>query len=116
MGRSIGYFDIASPNASRLQKFYKELFDWQMTPGKPEPYAMVTTNPDEGVPGGIGASSDTVPAGVVLYVVVDNVKKELERVQQLGGNVDTPPFDIPGYGTLAVFKDPDGNRFGLWQK
>lgn len=26
-----------------------------------------------------------------------------------------PPTDLPGgYGRIAVFADPDGNRVGLW--
>src|SRR5205823_3351038 len=38
-----------------------------------------------------------------------------EKVQGAGGQVVTPPFDVPQAGRMAVFTDPEGAAFNVWQ-
>ena len=41
--------------------------------------------------------------------------RALERAAQLGGKRLSDPIELPdGYGRIAMFTDPDGNRVGLW--
>ncbi len=117
MGQPVAFIEVISPNAERAQKFYAELFGWQVSADPAMGgYALVDTGAGEGaVGGGIGPSSDPQDAGVKVYMRVDDLDRYLDRAEQLGGKRLVPPMDLPGdFGRIAIFADPDGNRVGLW--
>jgi hypothetical protein len=117
MGQPVAFFEVISPNAERVQKFYGELFGWQVTADPTmDGYALVDTGAGEGaIGGGIGPTSNPGEAGVKIYMRVDNLDTYLDRAEQLGGKRLMAPMDLPGdFGTIAVFADPDGNPVGLW--
>lgn len=116
MGQPVAFFEVISPNAGRAQKFYAELFGWQVSADPAMGgYALVDTGAGEGaVGGGIGPSSDPQDAGVKIYMRVDDLDGYLDRAEQLGGKRLVPPTDLPGdFGRFAIFADPDGNPVGL---
>ena len=47
-----------------------------------------------------------------IWFVVDDVKKEYEKMKEKGIKFISEPFEI-GTGTSAEFEDPFGNRFGI---
>jgi len=117
MGQPVAFFEVISPDQERAQKFYAELFGWQVNADPAMGgYAMVDTGAGEGaVGGGIGASSEPGDAGVKIYMRVDDLETYLGRAEQQGGRRVMPPMELPGgFGTIAVIADPDGNRVGLW--
>jgi hypothetical protein len=117
MGQPVAFFEVISPNAERAQKFYAELFGWQVSADPAMGgYALVDTGAGEGaVGGGIGSPSDPQDAGVKIYMRVDDLDRYLDRAEQLGGRRLVPPMDLPGdFGRIAIFADPDGNPVGLW--
>jgi len=117
MGAPIVHFEIISKNPEQLQKFFSELFDWEIDTNNPFGYGMVDTKSGSGIPGGIGGPPPDNPdyAGhVTVYVMVDDPQEYLDRAEQLGGKVLMPPSEIPGSGvTVAMFADPDGHLIGL---
>ncbi len=42
------------------------------------------------------------------YVTVDDVDKQVGKVESLGGTILMPPRDIPNVGRFAVISDPQG--------
>ena len=115
MGRPVAYFDIAANDPVKSRKFYADLFEWDISVVEEMNYGLVETGP-EGISGGIGQSDDSNPTGIVIYAVVDDVQAALDKAESLGGKTLTPPYEIPGYGSMAVFQDLEGNRVGLWQR
>ena len=118
MGQPVAWFEVTSPDAERAQKFYAELFGWQVSADPAMGgYALVDTGAGEGaIGGGIGPSSgpDDKP-GVKVYMRVDDLDGYLDRAEKLGGMRLVPPTDLPGdFGRFAIFADPDGNPVGLW--
>jgi len=117
MGRPVAFFEVTSPDHQRLQRFYADLFDWQVQVD-PElgGYALVDTGAGDGaIGGGIGPTETEGDAGVRIYVGVDDLDSYLNRVEELGGTRLVPPTDLPGgYGRFAMISDPDGNPVGLW--
>ena len=118
MGQPVAWFEVTSHDAGRAQKFYSELFGWEVSA---EPamggYGIVDTGGGEGaIGGGIGPSSGADdPVGVRIYMRVDDLDRYLDRAEQLGGRRLVPPTALPGdFGTFAVFADPDGIPVGLW--
>jgi len=117
MGQPVAFFEVVSSEPERAQKFYAELFGWQVVPDQAMGgYALVDTGAGEGaIGGGIGASTGPGDAGVKIYMKVDDLDAFLARAEQLGGTRMLPPTDLPGdFGRIAVFTDPDGNPVGLW--
>ncbi len=117
MGQPVAFFEVISAEPERAQKFYGELFGWQVAPApEMDGYALVDTGAgDTAVNGGIGPSQAPGDAGVKIYMRVDDLDGYLARAQELGGTPLVSPTDLPGdYGRIAVFADPDGNLVGLW--
>jgi uncharacterized protein len=115
MGQPVAWFDIAAKDPAKSRQFFADLFGWNINVVEEMNYGLVDAAAD-GIPGGIGEAGDENPAGIVLYVAVDDAKAALDKVEALGGKAEVPPYEIPGYGLMAVFRDPDGNRVGLWQR
>jgi uncharacterized protein len=117
MGAPVAFFEVSSPDSGRAQRFYGELFGWQVAvdPGMGG-YGLVDTAAGEAaIGGGIGPVEEGNPAGVRIYVRVDDLEAALGRAEELGGTRLVSPTDLPGgYGRFALFADPDGNTVGLW--
>jgi predicted enzyme related to lactoylglutathione lyase len=116
VGQPVAWFDITAKDSKKSYKFYGELFGWNIQHDDSMNYGMVDTGSTEGIPGGIGEAGDEGTPGIVLYVAVDNAEDSIKQAERLGGKKEVPPYEIPGIGTMAVCKDPDGNRVGLWQR
>ena len=117
MAQPVAFFEVVSPDPERAQKFYGELFDWQIS-ADPEMggYGLVDTGAGaDAVGGGIGGSTEPGDTGVKIYIKVDDLDAYLARAESLGGKKLVPPTDLPGdFGKFAIFTDPDGNQVGLW--
>jgi len=115
MGQPVVYFEINSPKAAELGKFYSEAFGWSLDASDPSGYVDIRTEgmcPGSGHPGidgGIGPDDDDF---VTFYVQVPDLDEALERVESLGGGTILRPT-VAGDVMLAMCRDPRGNRIGL---
>ena len=115
MGAPVIHWEIISPNAGELHKFYAELFDWKVDANNPQGYGLVDTQSERGIPGGIGEPQEG-ESRVTFYVSVPDPQKTLDRAEELGGKTVLPPMAVPGAEppvTLAMFVDPHGHLVGL---
>lgn len=110
-GRPVLHFEIGGNDATRLQKFYAELFDWHINADNPMNYGEVDTHAGRGIGGGIGPAP-----GVTFYVGVSNLKKTLEKAATLGGKTVMEPTKVTPTVEIAQFADPEGNRIGLMKE
>src|SRR3954464_9569260 len=110
MGQPVAMFEIISADHGRAQEFYSSLFGWSvdLMPDSGG-YGLVDTNAGEGSVGGaIGPSMGGGDTGVKVYIRVDDLASALERASALGGATVVPPTELPtGYGSFAIFADPD---------
>ena len=114
MGQPVVHFEIAAKDAKKLQDFYARVFDWDIDANNEWNYGVVTTGGEGGINGGIGQAVNY--QGVMFYVQVDDPQAYLDKVTSLGGQTMMPPSEIPGIGTLALFRDPEGNLTGLFKR
>lgn len=114
---SLAYFEITSPAAEAAQAFYRGMFGWdiQLMEGMGG-YALVDTHGKPGAAGGGIGPLFGPSAGVRIYFFEPDLAAGLERAVALGGSVLQEPTEIPGFGSFAVFADPDGNAIGLWDR
>ena len=111
---AVSWFEVTGKDGAALQRFYGDLFDWQVNdPGDGSGYGMVEAAAN-GIGGGIGPSQDGGPGMVTFYVEVDDPAAYLARAEQLGGKTIMPPTEIPQVNlTYALFTDPEGHAIGL---
>jgi hypothetical protein len=49
-------------------------------------------------------------------VQVEDLQGTLDQAARLGGETLVPPTPIPGVGSMALLKDPEGNVIGLFSE
>src|SRR5947209_2982963 len=110
MANPIVHFEIMGADGKQTQKFYSNLFGWNVDADNPWDYGMVD-NGGQGINGGIGGGDGGTR--VTIYAEVEDLQGYLNRAEELGGKVVMPITEIPGAVTMAMFADPDGNTIGL---
>ena len=55
------------------------------------------------------------PSTWSMYVATDDADSAADRVEAAGGEVLVDPFDVSDQGRMAVFADPAGAAFSVWQ-
>lgn len=111
------WVDLGSPDPAASAAFYSSLFGWDIgESGGPETgdYRMATV---KGRPvAGIGASqTEGAPPWWTTYVSVDSADDTAKAVEAAGGKVLVAPMDVMEFGRMAVFTDPGGATFSVWQ-
>lgn len=112
MADRVIHFEILGRDQKALQRYYAELFGWQLSTDNPGGYGM-TSSEQTGVVVGIGASRDGSTGHVTGYVRVNDIDATLARAVDLGGRVIAPKFSPGPDATLAMVADPEGHVIGL---
>ena len=113
MAHPVVHFEIGCKDLARTEKFFSDLFGWQMQ--RQGPAAMIDTGTSQGVPGHLTSLGHEPEHYTMFYVEVDDVQAALDKAQSLGGKTVVPPVKIPT-GTFAWFSDPEGNTIGLLKR
>ncbi|GJM44248.1 MAG: putative glyoxalase/bleomycin resistance protein [Gemmatimonadota bacterium] len=116
------WIDLMAHDMEAAAAWYNELFGWthlvMESPGDGPPYAFFFKG-EAGI-GGLGQMDDAmksqgVPPMWNSYVCTADCQATEARVQELGGTVTVPTMEVPGFGKLAFFLDPEGASFAAWQ-
>ena len=111
----ICYFEIPAKRAKDSADFYSDIFGWKVRERGDGNLAFDDTG---GVRGTWVKSEDRTPdERTRVYIMADSITESLEQIKQAGGKTLTPRTDIgPGMGAFAIFADPVGNEFGLYEE
>lgn len=112
------WVDVASADVDATVSFYEQLFGWEGSePGDPEEtggYRMLTQD-GKAVAGAMSLQDPGQPPSWTTYISVDDADAAAERVKAAGGSVLVEPMDVMSAGRMAVFVDPEGAAFAVWQ-
>jgi len=111
------WVELSSPDVDASAGFYRELMGWQATePGPAETggYRMFQQD-GQNVAGLMGHMQAGQPTAWATYVSVADADETAAKVTAAGGSVMVPPMDVTDIGRMAVFVDPTGAVFGVWQ-
>ncbi len=114
MAHPIVHIEIPVSDFDTGPGFYSELFGWQT---HPMPEMNYTTFETGDGPGGGFARADgqmSSPGEVLIHVLTDDVSATLDQAEALGATTVVPKTEIPGIGWFGVFRDPTGNKIGLF--
>ena len=119
MGQAVVHFEVVGKDGEKLQRYYGELFGWNVNADNPMQYGMVDAKDntsmtgDNGIGGGIGQGPDGYEGHVTFYVAVPDVEEALQKAESLGGTRVMGPEKIMDMVELGQFKDPEGNLVGV---
>jgi uncharacterized protein len=112
-GSAVDWFEVLGTDAARSQRFYAEVFDWQVSTTPAGGYAMVDTRTSRGIRGGIGAGRPGPWATV--YCSVEDVAATLDAAEQLGGSRLHDPVATADHLEAGALRDPVGNVLGIYR-
>jgi predicted enzyme related to lactoylglutathione lyase len=113
------WIDTSQPDPQAAVAFYGGLFGWDfenvMPPESPGEYFIARIR--GGDVAAVGSQPEGAPPMAVwnTYVWVESADDAAAKVQAAGGRVLMDPFDVMDAGRMAVFTDPEGAAFCVWQ-
>ena len=118
MADPVIHFEVIGTDAPALQKFYGDVFGWEIDANNPMNYGVVqragNTNADGvGIGGGVGVGPEGYPGHVTFYVEVPDVEAALAKAESLGGKRLMGPDQITPEVLIGQFADPEGHAIGV---
>ena len=119
----VTHFEIPFDDQARAEKFYSDVFGWQINKFEGMDYWLVTTVPcDESMmPKEAGAINggltkrDETSKNPVIVVDVPNMEEHLKKIESAGGKIVMPTVPVGDFGLYSRVADPEGNIIGVWQ-
>lgn len=113
-GTPVNWFEVLGSDADRTQKYYTELFGWNLDDSGLPGYRLVDTGAGEGaIKGGLGSGEGSM--WVTVYAEVADVEPALARAEELGATRVYGPNNV-GDTLTGAFRDPAGNVFGVFSQ
>ena len=113
------WVDLSSDDPAASREFYGKLFGWKIEVN-PDPqyggYGMAELGGGKRAAGIGGKMSPDSPTAWSLYIGTDDIDALAKKVQDAGGKVLAPPFDVGDQGRMSVFQDPSGAVISSWQR
>ena len=118
MGQPVVHFEVIGKDGEALQRYYSQLFDWEIESDNPMRYGIVpregNTNQDgAGIGGGVGGGPEGYDGHVTFYVVVPDVEQALAKAESLGGSRTMGPDEVMEGLMIGHFTDPEGHLVGV---
>jgi uncharacterized protein len=113
------WVDTTQPEPEAAVDFYGGLFGWDfedmMPPGSPGKYFVARLHGGEVA--AVGSQPDGAPATAVwnTYVWVESTDEAASKVVDAGGRIVMGSMDVGNAGRMAVFTDPEGAAFRVWE-
>jgi predicted enzyme related to lactoylglutathione lyase len=113
------WVDTSQPDPEAAVDFYSRLFGWEfedvMPPGSEGKYFIARLR--GGDVAAVGSIPEAAPPVAMwnTYVWVESADDAASKVRAAGGGVVMEPFDVMDAGRMAVFTDPEGAAFCVWQ-
>jgi predicted enzyme related to lactoylglutathione lyase len=113
------WVDTTQPDPDMAAAFYAELFGWEledtMPAGSPGKYYMARLRGEDVTAVSSQPEGVAGPAAWNTYVRVEDADETAGKVRAAGGAVLAEPFDVGDSGRMAIFADPAGAAFCVWQ-
>jgi uncharacterized protein len=113
------WIDTAQPDPGAAAAFYGGLFGWEFEDVMPEdaPTRYLVGRLEGRDVAAITSAGDNAPPAPAwnTYVSVESADDAAQRVRAAGGSAFADPFDVQDAGRMAVFGDPSGAAFSVWE-
>jgi len=110
----ICYIEIPAFDIGISSSFYKKVFGWKIRQRSDGQTAFDDSVGEVSGAWVTGRCASTF-AGLLTYIMVDNISATLEAILANGGKI-VQPLGVDSPELTARFSDPAGNIFGLYQE
>jgi len=111
----ICYIEIPANTPDASARFYSSIFGWKTRTRGDGALAFDDTGAVSGT--WVGEKDRTPDETTRIYIMVDSIADTLKRIEAGGGKIVRPRTGIGGGGgAFAVFADPAGAEFGLYEE
>lgn len=118
------HFEIPFDDQKRAQKFYQDVFGWQINKFEGMDYWIAHTcevdqksmMPKEtgAINGGLTKRDSSGPNPVIV-IDVPNLDEHIKKIETAGGKLVMPKIQVGEFGLYSRVKDTEGNIIGIWQ-
>lgn len=112
------WVDLATPDIEAAARFYGGLFGWEV-PERPDSQEMGgyrrAVKQGRDVAGMMPLMQEGQTPAWSTYVSVDDAERIGQAIQENGGTMLAEPMTVRSFGRLALFTDPQGAFFGIWE-
>jgi predicted enzyme related to lactoylglutathione lyase len=117
---AFSWVELATTDQNAAKGFYGKLFGWTFRDEPIGPGEVYMTFQLAGRPVAAAYTLDSkrhpgVPPHWMVYVATADADETARRTVELGGKVETAPFDVMELGRMAVLSDPTGAALSVWQ-
>src|SRR5204863_1392260 len=110
------WVDHSSPDVKASANFYGQLFGWQaQDQGEEAGHYTMFSSHGKMVAATTPPMSPNTPPSWATYIATDSVEETARKVAQAGGQTLVAPMQVMEQGSMAVFADPTGAVFCVWQ-
>jgi uncharacterized protein len=112
------WVELGTPDIEATAAFYGELFGWEIPelPNSAELGGYRRAKKDgKDVAGVAPLMQEGQPPAWTSYISVEDADATAVAVKEAGGSVIAEPMDVMDLGRMAIFADPTGAVFGIWQ-
>ncbi len=112
---SLNQLNTSDPE--RASEFYEGLFGWEISQVAEDPpyWGMHNKGWLNGGMMNMPEGSQDAPSHWQVYFTTEDLDDSLAKIEKLGGRVILPQTDVPPDGRIAVFTDPQGAFFALFE-
>jgi predicted enzyme related to lactoylglutathione lyase len=112
------HVEIVGQDAQKLQRYYADLFGWEIESNNPMNYGTVQREGNVsaegiGIGGGVGPAPQGYPGHVTFYVEVPDVEAALAKAESLGGTRMMGPDKVMEGLEIGLFNDLEGHLVGV---
>jgi len=108
------WIDSMQPDPEAAVAFYGGLFGWEFDVGEGG-YRIARLRGGDVAAIGPQAQDAAQPAAWNTYVWVEDADETAAKVRDAGGTVILEPGDVGDLGRMAIFADPEGAAFCVWE-
>lgn len=110
------WIDLGSTDLDGSHQFYGRLFGWTKQEFGPDAGGYGHYLKDGDLVAGFGPATDPARGtSWAVYFATLDAADTAKLVSKHGGEIVLEPMQIFGQGTMAVFRDPAGAYFSVWQ-
>jgi len=118
---TFAWIELGTTDGPGAKEFYTKLFGWDVkeTPMGPDFTYYIFQMGGQDVAAMYQLMPDQLKVGVpphwMSYIAVASADEAAAKVTSLGGTIISQPFDVGTHGRMALFTDPQGAHFAVWQ-
>ena len=118
---SIAWRDLTVADAPRLRDFYSEVIGWtasEVPMGEYNDFSMNLPRSGDSIAGVCHSRGGNarLPSQWLIYVIVADLQRSIDRCTALGGKVLAGPTGLGGQGKYCVIQDPAGAVMALFEQ